>query len=581
MRPTFARAGSAVRRLTLPLALAAALSGLELAPAHAADEGEDLRPPTVTIVPDRAADANGWYRNDVTLFLHATDNVAVERLEYASSGATEATGALDPVAGGGLNLRNEGATHVVAYAVDTSGNDATTSFDVVIDRTDPAVQVDGLAEGDELIAGSTVMVTYTCSDGLSGVASCSGSLPTGAAVPTSALGDFTFTATATDRSGRTSTRTIHYAVVAEPRMTLVSPPKIDGTGRPGETLTAVLPVFDPAPAALACKWHRGVSPEVIGEGPTYVVKLTDVGSEIHLICLATKPGYPGEGPVSEGLVIAPADLPDDTVTGTSLGGTGAVGSALTADFTVEPAEGQEVEVRWTRDGERIPDATGTTYVVTDADRGHQVAALVIVRRPGFHERSFPIGSITATAEPRLITDGTLRVSGVARVGGVLQATVPKIRTASGATATIATRVTWLRDGVPMAVGTRYVVKAADAGHRISARLTASSAGFPSLTSTSAPTAVVAKAVPVLRATSNALSRHRVRLTITATAPGAVVTGPVVVKRGAKVVARGTVRNGRLTLMLTKQKVGRATYVVTYAGGAGVITGRAVVKVTVR
>ncbi|MHA7292188.1 PxKF domain-containing protein [Arthrobacter sp. MDT3-24] len=85
-------------------------------------------------------------------------------------------------------------------------------------RTDslaPIVEIEFPAEGSETVLGSPLTAAYTCADegGGSGLASCTGTADNGAALDTSAVGEKTFTVTATDNAGNTVTRTISYKVV--------------------------------------------------------------------------------------------------------------------------------------------------------------------------------------------------------------------------------------------------------------------------------------------------------------------------------------------------------------------------------
>jgi hypothetical protein len=61
-----------------------------------------------------------------------------------------------------------------------------------------------------------VVAAYTCADAVSGVDTCTGTVPDGSAVDTATVGAKAFTVTATDRAGNTSTTTVHYTVTPGP-----------------------------------------------------------------------------------------------------------------------------------------------------------------------------------------------------------------------------------------------------------------------------------------------------------------------------------------------------------------------------
>lgn len=106
-------------------------------------------------------------------------------------------------------------------ATDNAGNTAfrTVSYRVVppasSDTTDPTISVVSPVAGAETVQGTALNAAFTCADesGGSGVASCVGTVANGAALNTSAVGEKSFTVTATDNAGNTGTRTVSYRVV--------------------------------------------------------------------------------------------------------------------------------------------------------------------------------------------------------------------------------------------------------------------------------------------------------------------------------------------------------------------------------
>jgi long-subunit fatty acid transport protein len=68
------------------------------------------------------------------------------------------------------------------------------------------------ATNSAYILNQSVLASYTCTDGGSGVASCSGPVANGAAVPTATAGSFTFTVNATDAVGNASSKSASYGV---------------------------------------------------------------------------------------------------------------------------------------------------------------------------------------------------------------------------------------------------------------------------------------------------------------------------------------------------------------------------------
>jgi hypothetical protein len=85
------------------------------------------------------------------------------------------------------------------------------------DETAPTVDLVTPADGAEYEQGAAVAVHYTCADeGPSGLRSCTGDLPDGDPLNTSALGAHDFTVVARDGEGNETTVTHSYTVIEPP-----------------------------------------------------------------------------------------------------------------------------------------------------------------------------------------------------------------------------------------------------------------------------------------------------------------------------------------------------------------------------
>ncbi|MFN8473344.1 MAG: choice-of-anchor Q domain-containing protein [Anaerolineae bacterium] len=83
----------------------------------------------------------------------------------------------------------------------------------IIDRTAPTITITSPADGAVYLQGAPLTASFTCSDpGGSGVASCVGTVPNGSPLSTATVGSFSFTVTATDNVGNTTSQTVHYTV---------------------------------------------------------------------------------------------------------------------------------------------------------------------------------------------------------------------------------------------------------------------------------------------------------------------------------------------------------------------------------
>jgi hypothetical protein len=147
-----------------------------------------------------AANANGWNNGDVSFGFTTGD---------ATSGVASATPASPVVVNG------EGSARTASITVtDNAGNSETFATPAVnIDRTGPTVTITSPGNGASYLVGAQLLAGYSCSDGLSGVASCAGPVANGDAVDTSASGAFSFAVNATDQAGNTASRNHGYNVV--------------------------------------------------------------------------------------------------------------------------------------------------------------------------------------------------------------------------------------------------------------------------------------------------------------------------------------------------------------------------------
>ena len=92
------------------------------------------------------------------------------------------------------------------------------------DSVAPAIEFKVPVNNATFAQNQTVTAAYGCTDVTSGVASCSGSVAVGAAIPTAVLGGQTLLVTATDNAGNSVTKSVSYSIEA-PAATPVFSPK--------------------------------------------------------------------------------------------------------------------------------------------------------------------------------------------------------------------------------------------------------------------------------------------------------------------------------------------------------------------
>ncbi len=153
-----------------------------------------------TIVFDRhtpAANGAGWNNTAVTIEWACSD---------AGSGPLQSTVS--------RSLATDGAGQsATGTCTDHAGNAASdTRSGINIDRTPPAIVIAQPANGGSFGLGQPAVSSYSCTDALSGVASCAGPVTSGAPLNTATVGASAFTVNAIDVAGNPAALTHTYAV---------------------------------------------------------------------------------------------------------------------------------------------------------------------------------------------------------------------------------------------------------------------------------------------------------------------------------------------------------------------------------
>ncbi len=116
-----------------------------------------------------------------------------------------------------IDTQTPGEHTITVTAKDENGNVTTKTVTYTVKprpNQPPTAQVNGPDEGATYFQGQDVPANYSCSDPDGTVASCEGDVANGGKVDTGTPGDKTFSVKATDNDGATTTKTVHYKVVA-------------------------------------------------------------------------------------------------------------------------------------------------------------------------------------------------------------------------------------------------------------------------------------------------------------------------------------------------------------------------------
>ncbi len=167
-----------------------------------------------------------WHAHDATLGCTAVDPAPGSGVAPAS----DASVAISTAVAAGSETAN--ASTQPHQFCDVAGN-CTTQPPIAgnkIDKRPPTIQLTGPTDGATYTLGQTITADYSCTDGGSGVASCTGAVANGGNVDTSSVGTKQFQVTSTDGVGNTATVTATYTVHYQFTgflPTIVNPPTVN------------------------------------------------------------------------------------------------------------------------------------------------------------------------------------------------------------------------------------------------------------------------------------------------------------------------------------------------------------------
>ena len=150
-----------------------------------------------TVVPSVAGmmGSNGWYVSRPTTLSWAVSGKPVPD----KSGCTK------------VIVPDTAGTSYTCTATNEVG-DASDTVLIKKDSVAPAIRFKKPADNVTYAQNQKVTAAYSCTDATSGLASCTGSVAVGADIPTTTLGEQTFSVTATDNAGNSVTKSVSYSV---------------------------------------------------------------------------------------------------------------------------------------------------------------------------------------------------------------------------------------------------------------------------------------------------------------------------------------------------------------------------------
>ncbi|WP_205474309.1 carboxypeptidase regulatory-like domain-containing protein [Nocardioides sp. SYSU D00038] len=350
------------------------------------------------------------------------------------------------------------------------------------------------------------------------------------------------------------------APVAAATITNTSSPVVSGTAAVGSSVTASAGTWTPADVTTAFQWLVGGTEVAGATGASYTPVPADAGKQLAVRVTATKPAHTTATATSAAVEVAPG-----TITSTAppvVSGTAKVGSTLTATAGAWTPAGVTTAFQWLVGGAEVAGATGASYTPVPGDAGKQVAVRVTATRAGYAPAS-------ATSAAATVAPGTIEAVSAPVVTGSGRVGEPLTATPGGWTpADVTTTYEWLVAGAPVAGATSatFTPRPGDVTQQVSARVTASRAGYADATATSAavtvtPGSIANTATPVV--SGSPVVGQQLSATAGTWSPADVTTTFQWLSGGAEVAgATGP------TYTLTDADVGRSVAVRVTATRAG-------------
>jgi len=218
---------------------------VSLASGEQPDWGPAAAPPPDTTQPSVICGSTDglWHASDVSIPCTASDS--------GSGLADPADVSFSLVTNVSANTENANAATNSREVCDKAGNCSTVGpfGGQKVDKKASAISIAAPANTATYLLNAAIAASYGCSDGGSGVASCSGPVANGSSIDTSSVGSKSFTVAATDTVGNGASQTVTYIVKMEtdttpPALTLPTVPVEMAQSAAGAPVTFVVSAID-------------------------------------------------------------------------------------------------------------------------------------------------------------------------------------------------------------------------------------------------------------------------------------------------------------------------------------------------
>lgn len=264
---------------------------------------------------------------------------------------------------------------------------------------------------------------------------------------------------------------------------------VSGTTRVGYPLQAKPGSWAPDGVRFSYQWKRNGVAIAGATGEKYVLSATDRKQRVTVTITGALSGYASRSVTST----STAEIGAGTLTASvpTISGTATVGRKLTARTGAWKPGTAKLTHQWKRDGKAIARATGATYTLVSADAGKRITVTVTGSLAGY-AASAKTSQATAKVLRVFAAAPAPKIKGTVRVGSAVTAQLSSWKP-TGAKFSYQ----WLRNGVAIqgATKAKYTPSSADAGKKLSVKVTGSKSGYQTASKASG-----AKTVPrVLKA----------------------------------------------------------------------------------
>jgi len=248
------------------------------------------------------------------------------------------------------------------------------------------------------------------------------------------------------------------------------------------------------------QWLRNGKAIKGATGATYILTASDYGKKIS-VKVTTGSQFGGDmthvgtytsDPAS--LKVAKGVTTSNAAFTVQPAGAGKLRAVYTASSLVPEYPTPKYSYQWYRGDAKIKGATKSTYTLTSSDRGKQISVQVTMKRSNFTQVTTVLPR-TAPVNYTLMSHDAPELTGTPAVGGTMGFVTYGVYESDGTTPFASPQLSyqWYRNGsaISGAKGETYVVKSADAGKKITVKVTVKGDGRLGFSMTSAPVPIPA------------------------------------------------------------------------------------------